>query len=113
LLVPGGLLVLVGPLARLVEHLLLLQRVRDHGCLAGEVEVLANRLLRGGAAAEGVVVEVIGVVVELIAEAVVGLFEVDAGNGSAGVVDAQGALQPTHRHRLLPLHRAQQRRRAG
>jgi hypothetical protein len=101
-------------LASLVEHLLLLQRVRDHGCLAGKVEVLADRLLRGGAAAEGVVVEVIGIVVELVAEAVVGLFKVNAIVRLAGVrMYIQVHLQPTHRHRLLPLHPAQQRRRAG
>lgn len=67
-----------GPLARLVEHLLLLQRVLDHGSLPGEVEILANRLLRGRPAAEGVVVEHIVAVVERIAEAVVRLLEVDA-----------------------------------
>jgi hypothetical protein len=54
-------------LAGVVKHLLLLQRACDHGCLPGEVEVLANRLLRRRPAAKGIIVEVIGVVVELIA----------------------------------------------
>ena len=73
------ILILRDLLASLVNHLLFLQRVRDHGGLPGKVEVLANRLLRRRAAAKGIVVEVIGVIVELVAEAVVGLFEVDAG----------------------------------
>ena len=73
------ILILRNLLASMVNHLLFLQRVRDHGGLPGKVEVLANRLLRRRAAAKGIVVEVIGVIVELVAEAVVGLFEVDAG----------------------------------
>ena len=66
-------------LAGLVEHLLLLHGARDLGCLAGKVKVLADVLLRGRAiAAERVVVEGVVGVVELAAEALVGLLEVDA-----------------------------------
>jgi hypothetical protein len=57
------MLVLGDPLASLIDHLLFLQRVRDHGGLPGEVEVLANRLF----ATEGIVVEVISLIVELVA----------------------------------------------
>lgn len=60
-----------------VQHLLLLDGTRDLGSLAGEVEVLSNIL--DGFAAEGVVVQDIIGFIELVAEAIVGLFEVKAG----------------------------------
>jgi hypothetical protein len=53
-------------LAGLEEHLLLLQRVGDLGCLASEVEVFADTLLGGRAiAAERVIVEGVVAIVEL------------------------------------------------
>jgi hypothetical protein len=62
------LLLLLGILLTgLVQHLLLLQGAGYHGGLASKVKVFADRLLRGRAAAKGVVVEVIGIVVELVA----------------------------------------------
>jgi hypothetical protein len=57
------MLVLGDPLASLIDHLLFLQRVRDHGGLPGEVEVLTNGLF----ATEGIVVEVIRFIVKLVA----------------------------------------------
>ena len=67
------LLLLVGgrsgeALTRLVQHLLLLHRVRDLRGLTSEIEVLAHALLRDRSiAAEGVIVEGIIGVVELSA----------------------------------------------
>lgn len=63
-------------LASLEEHLLLLQDVGHLGGLAGEVKVLVNGLL-DRRTAKGVVVEGIVRVVELVAKAIVCLFEID------------------------------------
>jgi hypothetical protein len=63
----GRLLLLGRGLTSLVEHLLLLHGAGDLRGLAGEVEVLANVLLRSRAGAEGVVVEGIVGLVELVA----------------------------------------------
>jgi hypothetical protein len=71
-------LVLLGrTLTGLEQHLLLLQDVRDLGCLASEVKVLVNRLLNGRAP-KGIVIEGIVGVVEAVAEAVVRLIKVNA-----------------------------------
>jgi hypothetical protein len=64
-------------LTGLEKHLLFLQNVGDLGGLAGEVEVLVNRLLNRRTA-ESVIVEGIVGVIERVAEAIVGLLEVDA-----------------------------------
>lgn len=93
----GRLVLLRRALAGLEEHVLFLYGVGDLRRLAGEVEVFPRR-----ARAEGIVVEGVVGVVELIAEAVIRLFEVDATQPlipSSGVV----AAQHTH-HRRLPLH---------
>lgn len=65
--------------AGLIEHLLLLQGIGHLGRLAGKVEILSDRLLGDGACAKRVIIEVIVGFVELVAEAVVGFFKVDAG----------------------------------
>jgi hypothetical protein len=64
-------------LTGLEKHLLFLQNVGDLGGLAGKVEVLVNRLLNRRTA-KSVVVEGIVGVIERVAEAIVGLLEVDA-----------------------------------
>ena len=98
-------------LAGLEEHLLLLQDVGDLGGLAGEVEVLVNRLL-DGRPSEGVVVEGVVGIVEAITEAMIRLFKVDARSLLRNVTWAAEA-QHTHHHRL-PLHcSAQRKHRAG
>ena len=56
-----------------MEDLLLLHGVRDLGCLTREVKVFADL-----ASAKGVIVEGVSSLVELIAQAIVGVFEVDS-----------------------------------
>ena len=89
-------------LASLEQHLLLVQRVGHHGRLAGEVEILAHGLLGRRAVAEGVIVEVIVGVIELVAETVVRLFEIDArdvvravlGQGPGGTYASSSVAPP-------------------
>jgi len=89
-------LVLGNTLARLVQHLLLLQDVPHLGRLPRKVKVLVHGALNGRPA-KGVVVEGIVAVIELVAEAVVRLLEVDGvvvggpstGEPSKGVVLAE------------------------
>jgi hypothetical protein len=85
----------------LVKHLLLLNRWRNLRCLASEVEVLANRLLRGRAAAKGVVVEDVIRFVKLIAESIISVFEVDAGFVISAGCNGASNWRPTH-HRPGP-----------
>ena len=69
-------------LTSLVEHLLLLHRIRDFRRLPSEVKVLAHILLRGRAvAAEGVIVECIVAIVEVSAQTLVCLLKVNAVHG--------------------------------
>lgn len=83
---PGGLrsvgdrrLLLLGRrVTSLVDHLLLLEGIGDHGRLAGEVEIPSDGLLGDWAAAKGVVIEGIVGLVELVAQAIVGFFKIDA-----------------------------------
>jgi hypothetical protein len=72
-----GLVLLGRSLAGLEEHLLLLQHVGDAGGLARKVEVLVDGLLELRAA-EGVVVEGVVGIVEVVAESIVRLLKVDA-----------------------------------
>jgi hypothetical protein len=72
------LLLLGRGLASLVEHLLLLHGARDLRCLAGEIEVFADVLLRRRTGAESVIVEGIVCLVKLVAQAIVCLFKVNA-----------------------------------
>lgn len=70
--------------ASLVDHLLLLQRVCNLGSLASEVEIPPDALLGGWTGvAKSVVVEHVVGLVELIAQAVVRLLEVDSSRKSS------------------------------
>jgi hypothetical protein len=80
----GGPLLLRHGVAGLVDHLLFLQGVCDLGRLAGKVEIASDGLLGGGGVAKGVVIEGIVGLVELLAEAVVRLLEVDPSHGQHG-----------------------------
>jgi hypothetical protein len=71
------LVVLRRSLAGLVEHLLFLQDVGDLGCLTRKVKVLVDGLL-DGRTPKGVVVEGVVGIIEVVAEAIVRLLEVDA-----------------------------------
>jgi hypothetical protein len=55
--------------------------VGNLGGVASKIEVSTDRLLRRRTAAEGVIIEGIVRFVELVAEAVVGILEVDSGFG--------------------------------
>jgi hypothetical protein len=93
----------------LVQDLFFLQRVRDHRSLPRKVEVSSNGLLRGRAAAKGIVVECIVDLVELVSEAIVGFFKVNAVR-SVSKAQSRHCAPRTHRRRL-PLHCPVQQRR--
>lgn len=97
--------------ANLVDHLLLVQRVCNLGRLAGEIKIAADVLLGGRGAAKGVVVEGVVGLIELVAQAIVRLLEVDASHTVSRLARVRVARH-THRHRL-PLHRDWQRHRGG
>ena len=106
-------------LASLIEHLLLVDRARYLGCLAGEVEVFPDGLLRGRTAAKGIVVECIVRLVELVAEAVVRLLEIYAvariRRASRGRILTMRTIRRRHlqmRRPDLRRHRASARSRA-
>lgn len=109
------LLLLLGRcgVASLVDHLLLLQRVRNLGCLTSKVEISSDVLLSSGATAKGVVIEGIVGLVKLVTESVVRLLEIDA--SCVLVLTVHGRVQRarlTHRH-PLPLRPSWQRHRGG
>ena len=73
------LLLLGGWMASLVDHLLLLQRVCNLGCLTGKIEISPDVLLGDwGTVAKGVIVEGIIGFVELVTQSIVRLFEVNS-----------------------------------
>lgn len=92
--------------ARLEQPLLLVDGVGYLGRLPRKVKVPPDGLLRRRVSAKSVVVEDIVCLVELVAEAVVGVFEVDAAFVRQLIPSpGRGGLRPTHRHRGLRICR--------
>jgi hypothetical protein len=74
--------------AGMMQRLLFHEGVTDLGGLAGEVKVPASLASRGHAVAEGIIVEGISGLVQLVPKAVVGLLEVQGVIGVGGVAQA-------------------------